>query len=119
MQPLGNDEWTATSSSTGSATYEYTVHGWVDRFESWRHDRSPPKSTRSQDVSSDLLEGAALVRATAGRARAASAPDDARWLDAQADLIDGPRRDARSRARRRSTNRSRSSRAGFPISATP
>jgi starch synthase (maltosyl-transferring) len=89
MQPLGNDEWTAEFDIEQQCPYEYTVCGWVDRFESWRRGLAA-KVNAHQDVASELLEGAALVRATAARARATGASDDARWLDAQADLIDGP-----------------------------
>src|SRR5918995_286093 len=42
--------------------YEYTVEGWIDRFETWRHELSK-KFGAGQDVSSELHEGAALVRA--------------------------------------------------------
>ena len=89
MQPLGNDEWAASFDIDRQCDHEYTVQAWIDRFESWRKSLVA-KVEASQDVSSDLLEGAALVRETAGRARAARAAKDARWLDAQADLIGGP-----------------------------
>jgi starch synthase (maltosyl-transferring) len=89
MRPLGNDEWTAEFVIDRQCSYEYTVLGWIDRFETWRHGLDA-KVNAQQDVTSELLEGAALVRATAERARANGAPDDARWLDAQADIIEGP-----------------------------
>ena len=88
MQPIGNDEWTAVFDIERRCPYEYTVQAWVDRFESWRHGLAA-KVNAHQDVTSELLEGAALVRTIAGQARAISATEDARWLDAQADLIDG------------------------------
>jgi starch synthase (maltosyl-transferring) len=88
MQPIGNDEWTADFAIERRCTYEYTVQAWVDRFESWRHGLAA-KVNAHQDVTSELLEGAALVRAIAERARETGAVEDARWLDAQADLIDG------------------------------
>jgi len=89
MQPLGNDEWTASFDIDRQCSYDYTVHAWVDRFESWRRDLAAKVDAR-QDISSELLEGTALVRTIARRARGARAPEDARWLDAQADLIGGP-----------------------------
>ena len=60
-----------TSRSPSSAAYEYTVEGWIDRFETWRQELSK-KAAAGQDVSSELLEGAALVRAAHGRTRAAA-----------------------------------------------
>ncbi len=89
MQPLGNDEWAASFDIDRQCDHEYTVQAWIDRFASWRKSLVA-KVEAGQDVSSDLLEGAALLRETAGRARAARATKDARWLDAQADLIGGP-----------------------------
>src|SRR3989337_4238653 len=35
MQPLGNDEWTASFDIDRQCSYDYTVHAWVDRFEQW------------------------------------------------------------------------------------
>ena len=62
MAPLGNDRWRARFSVGELGQYEYTVEGWVDRFETWRHELAK-KFGAGQDVSSELLEGAALVRA--------------------------------------------------------
>ena len=60
LAPLGNDEWTASFVVTALGTYEYTVEAWIDRFSSWRHALTA-KVDASQDVSSELLEGAALI----------------------------------------------------------
>jgi starch synthase (maltosyl-transferring) len=60
MEALGNDRWRAQFSVSDLGRYEYTVEGWVDRFGSWRHELSK-KFGAGQDVSSELLEGAALV----------------------------------------------------------
>jgi starch synthase (maltosyl-transferring) len=51
----------------------------VDRFGSWRNEVKK-KVAAEQDVSSELLEGALLVREAKERARRV----DAQWLDAQA-----------------------------------
>ena len=61
MEPAGNDRWRAQFSVSSMGVYEYTVEGWIDRFGSWRHELSK-KVAAEQDVSSELLEGAALVR---------------------------------------------------------
>ena len=88
MQPLGNDEWAAGFVIDQYCPFEYTVEAWVDGFQSWRH-ALVAKVGAGQDVASELLEGAALVRAAARRARGSRATDAAHWLDAQADRVDG------------------------------
>jgi starch synthase (maltosyl-transferring) len=40
MEPLGNDRWSAQFSLTELGRYEYTVEGWIDRFGSWRPQKS-------------------------------------------------------------------------------
>ena len=57
MAPLDNDRWQAAFTVDDARTYEYTVEGWVDRFESWRTELSK-KVGAGQDVASELLEGA-------------------------------------------------------------
>jgi starch synthase (maltosyl-transferring) len=83
MTEQGNDQWSASFRVTGLGRWEYTVQAWVDRFASWRRDLSK-KAEAGQDVSTDLLEGAELVRQTARRA--GSGPD-ADWLRGHADLV--------------------------------
>src|SRR5947209_6250312 len=91
MEPLINDRWTARFTAAALGRYEYTVQAWIDRFASWRRDLSR-KADAGQDVHSDLLEGAALVRDTARRAG-----PDADWLRGQANRID--REDVAGRVR--------------------
>jgi starch synthase (maltosyl-transferring) len=86
MQPLGNDEWAGTFVVDRHRQYEYTVEAWIDRFGSWRHGLAA-KVEAGHEVSSELLEGSALLKGVAARARAARARPDAEWIDAQADLI--------------------------------
>ena len=78
MQPLGNDRWQARFRIDELTPYEYTIEGWVDRFRSWRHEVSK-KFGAGQDLKSELLEGAALVRDALLRAPEA-ADDDHRVL---------------------------------------
>jgi starch synthase (maltosyl-transferring) len=63
MEPLGNDRWSARFQVAEPGEYEYTVEGWIDRFETWRDELSK-KFGAGQDVSSELLEGAGIVRGT-------------------------------------------------------
>ena len=60
MESLGNDRWRARFVVESLGYYEYTVEGWIDRFETWRHELSK-KFGAGQDVSSELLEGAVVV----------------------------------------------------------
>jgi starch synthase (maltosyl-transferring) len=78
----GNDRWTGRFVVTAVGRCEYTVQAWIDRFASWAKDLGK-KSAAGQDVTSDLLEGAELVRQTAHRAPEA----DADWLRRQAELL--------------------------------
>jgi starch synthase (maltosyl-transferring) len=76
MEPLGNDRWRATFVVEDVGWSEYEVEGWVDHFASWRHGLERWVKA-GQDVTSELLEGALLVRAAVTRATAA---DDQRRL---------------------------------------
>jgi len=61
MAPVENDRWQAAFTVDALGRYEYTVEAWIDRFASWRHDLSK-KVGAGQEVSSELVEGAALIR---------------------------------------------------------
>jgi len=64
MVPLGNDRWQASFVVEQLATYEYTVEGWIDRFTTWRTELGK-KVAAGQSVTSELLEGAELVKQSA------------------------------------------------------
>jgi starch synthase (maltosyl-transferring) len=66
LAALGNDVWEGTFVVDRLGEWEYTVEGWVDRFASWRKALIA-KAEAGQDVSSELLEGAAIVEGAAGR----------------------------------------------------
>ncbi|MBI4266594.1 MAG: alpha-1,4-glucan--maltose-1-phosphate maltosyltransferase [Acidobacteria bacterium] len=61
---LDNDAWTASFEVTEPGEYEYTIEAWIDRFGSWLKELVL-KADAGQDVSSELLEGAALIDAAA------------------------------------------------------
>jgi starch synthase (maltosyl-transferring) len=105
MEPLGNDEWRAVFTVDQLGTHAYTVEAWIDRFGSWRHEVSK-KFGAGQDVSSELLEGATLVRAAAARpgdpfdspdSSARSGQAEAGWLKAQAALLEDASADVAER----------------------
>src|SRR3982750_4145524 len=78
MEAAGNDRWRGRFLIGEMAAYEYTVEGWVDRFESWRLALSK-KGGAGQGGASELLEGAGLMR---DAARRATGPERKRLSDA-------------------------------------
>jgi starch synthase (maltosyl-transferring) len=88
MRALGNDRWEASFDVAEFRGYEYEVRAWVDRFATWRKELAA-KVGAGQDVASELVEGAALLRDAAARARP-DAEDDAVWLESQAEVVGGP-----------------------------
>jgi starch synthase (maltosyl-transferring) len=93
LAPLVNDRWSARFPVTELGRHEYTLQAWIDRFASWRRDLSR-KAEAGQDVHSDLLEGAELMREAAARAGSS----DGEWLRGQAALLDRGGREERVRA---------------------
>ena len=67
MEPLGNDRWRGEFRVEHVGRAAYTVVAWTDRFASWRRDLVT-RVEADQDVSIDLLIGAALLVEAAGRA---------------------------------------------------
>jgi starch synthase (maltosyl-transferring) len=67
MTALVNDAWTGKFAVDTQCWHEYDVLAWIDWFATWHRDLSK-KSEAGQDVASELLEGAELVRAAAKRA---------------------------------------------------
>jgi starch synthase (maltosyl-transferring) len=68
MSPVDNDRWQGGFSVDALGTYEYTVAGWVDKFQTWSRNLRK-KADASQDISVDLLIGAAIVRQASERAK--------------------------------------------------
>jgi starch synthase (maltosyl-transferring) len=88
MRAEGNDLWTAPFTVQRLGRYEFSVTAWVDHFDSWRGGLEK-KVEAGQDVSSELLEGAELVRQAA--ARAATVGGDAALLHEHAEILAGPK----------------------------
>ncbi|OGQ81855.1 MAG: alpha-1,4-glucan--maltose-1-phosphate maltosyltransferase [Deltaproteobacteria bacterium RIFOXYA12_FULL_58_15] len=91
LASLGNDEWEAEFEVKTLGRYVYTVHAWVDSFLTWRHGLER-KAEDGQDVGNELLVGAELTRAAAGRAKGTAKE----VLDSAADTL-GDRQAAQSR----------------------
>ena len=88
MKLLGNDRWRGEFSVAESGRYQYTVEGWIDRFGTWRKDLQK-RIAAKQDVSVDLLIGAGLIEAAAGRAKG----EDAKVLLDWAQRLRGSKQD--------------------------
>jgi starch synthase (maltosyl-transferring) len=67
MDPLGNDAFTAAFTIESLEPWLYTVAGWVDRFQTWRHDMEK-RLAAAQDLSVDVLIGAELIERAAAHA---------------------------------------------------
>jgi starch synthase (maltosyl-transferring) len=67
MSFVENDRWAGTFDLARNARYYYTVVAWTDWFGSWASELRK-KFNAGQEVSSELLEGATLVRQSIERA---------------------------------------------------
>jgi starch synthase (maltosyl-transferring) len=67
LESLGNDGWRASFTVGAIGAAEYTVEAWIDHFATWRKGFAA-KVGAGQDVSSELLEGAVLLKDAATRA---------------------------------------------------
>jgi starch synthase (maltosyl-transferring) len=67
MRYVDNDRWAGQLPLDAIGRWEFTVEALGDPFRSWLVDLGK-RVDAGQDVASELLEGAALVRAAAGRA---------------------------------------------------
>jgi starch synthase (maltosyl-transferring) len=94
MYFVDNDRWCGDVPLTRNARYQYTIIAWTDTFGSWRSDLRK-KYDAGQDVASELVEGAAIVRrAAAGseagveeRASLEAFARDLAGADSQADRV--------------------------------
>ncbi len=97
MHPLGNDRWSADVTLGPPGGVGFTIEAWPDTYRSWVSELER-KVAVGRDVQSELLEGAAFLRACAARAAAAHATHDAQLLDEAAAALEGPPMDAIARA---------------------
>lgn len=71
MKLVENDRWRGVFSVYENATYEYTVEAWTDAFAGWQHEFTAKFEAGLAELTSEKLEGAALLSAAARRARGA------------------------------------------------
>jgi starch synthase (maltosyl-transferring) len=80
MNPLGNDRWRGEFTVAKPGRYQYTVEGWVDDFQTWRHALEK-RVAADQDVHVDLLIGVELIEAAARRATQQDSVFLREWAD--------------------------------------
>src|SRR4029077_20155225 len=66
---VDKDRWRGVCTLYDEAVHEYTVEAWTDTFRSWQSEFAKKFEGGISDLQSEALEGAALVKAAARRAR--------------------------------------------------
>ncbi|MBL7871719.1 MAG: alpha-1,4-glucan--maltose-1-phosphate maltosyltransferase [Cyclobacteriaceae bacterium] len=56
LQPTYNDEWAASFYVKETGIYVFTIHAWIDHFETW-YDGFKKKAAAKVDVKVELMEG--------------------------------------------------------------
>ena len=87
LTALVNDRWTGEFTVSELGRYSFTVHAWVDHWETWRRDLQK-RIKADSDTPVDYLIGADLIDAAAARApqgAAATLADAAKDLRLQKD----------------------------------
>src|SRR5215813_9923702 len=69
MNFVDNDRWRGVCTLYDQAIHEYTVQAWTDSFRSWQREFAKKFEAGVSDLRSEALEGAAIVKAAADRAR--------------------------------------------------
>jgi len=93
MAHVDNDRWAGRFALEENTRYLYTIEAYADTYGSWAADLRK-RLAADMDVTSELLEGAALVQATAARAMGA---DRARLEALGAEVAASPSPAARAR----------------------
>jgi starch synthase (maltosyl-transferring) len=76
---VDNDRWRGVCTLYDNAIHEYTVEAWTDTFRSWQREFTAKFKGGISVLRSEAMEGAALVKAAAQRAR--DPADAARLLE--------------------------------------
>lgn len=64
MLPTYNDEWSAAFPVVEKGIYVFTIHAWIDHFETW-YDGFKKKASAKVDVKVELMEGANFLKTLA------------------------------------------------------
>src|SRR4029078_7594210 len=66
---VDNERWRGVCTLYDQAVHEYTVEAWTDTFRSWQQEFVKKFEGGIADLRSEALEGAAIVKGAASRAR--------------------------------------------------
>jgi starch synthase (maltosyl-transferring) len=80
MKPFANDRWRGEFAVTKPGRYQYTIEGWIDHFQSWRHALEK-RMAANQEVHVDLLIGVELIEGAAMRAKDQESAFLRQWAD--------------------------------------
>jgi len=69
LQPTYNDDWQATFKVEEQGTYFFTIHAWIDHFNTW-YDGFKKKAAAKVDVKVELMEGALFLKTLAENGKA-------------------------------------------------
>ncbi len=61
MEPIGNDRWHGSFPVDALGRWQFTITAWIDRWASWRWEIDRKLEGGQKDLSSELLEGAAIA----------------------------------------------------------
>jgi starch synthase (maltosyl-transferring) len=89
LRAVGNDRFMGSFRPAALGRYVFTVEAWPDLFATWSEELKR-KLSAGRDVSSELLEGAALLRQASSRA-ALTHPQDAQRLREAAEHVQAQR----------------------------
>jgi starch synthase (maltosyl-transferring) len=79
MALVDNDRWRGVITLHDEAPHEYTVEAWIDTFRGWQHEFAAKFAAGVTDLTTESLEGAALVEAASRRSH--NAADAARLME--------------------------------------
>ena len=68
MALFENDRWRGAFTIYEASVHEYTVEAWIDTFGAWRHEFATKFAAGIPDLTSESLEGAALLEVASQRA---------------------------------------------------
>src|SRR5262249_61174570 len=71
MHFVDNARWRGVCALNEIGTYEYTVEAWTDTFRSWRDEFAKKFEARTENLTTEALEGVKLIEAAAKRAHVA------------------------------------------------
>jgi starch synthase (maltosyl-transferring) len=87
MMFVDNDRWRGVCTLYDQAIHEYTVEAWTDTFRSWQQEFTKKFEGGICDLRSEALEGAAIVKGAASRAR--DRTDSARLREFAEQIVTG------------------------------